>query len=152
MCFAVSMDSTSKDIFIVLDKFIAAIEETKQVLRSPCVPGKSSSCLPCEYARPQRKEMLDQRLCDYKLIQSRLMRSEDELHKSYQNYHDMDFINEHETQEREAEDLVTEMNSLLNQIASAANSLKKIYYRKSTADVENISQLFPSAVTCQNSV
>ena len=122
------MDSPTKDIFNVLDEFIAAVEETKQVLQSPSVPGRTDSCCLCECApRPRRKIGH----CECELLQSRLMGSESELHRYDNKYDATVFINQPTSREKEAEGLVTEMNSLLNQISTAANSLKKIYRRRS---------------------
>lgn len=134
------MDSPSKDIFNVLDEFIAAIEETKQVLQSPCVPGRTDACCLCECARPRRKKAIAiaQGSCECGLLQSRLMGSEDELHRYDNKYDKTVFINQHTSREKEAEGLVTEMNSLLNQISCAANSLKKIYNRRSSPVIEDI--------------
>lgn len=134
------MDSPSKDIFNVLDEFIAAIEETKQVLQNPCVPGRADACCLCECVRPRRKNALDlaQKHCDCELIQSRLMGSADELHRYDNKYDQTLFFNQHTSREKEAEGLVTEMNSLLNQISSAANSLKKIYNRRSSPVIDDI--------------
>lgn len=132
------MDSPSKDIFNVLDEFIAAIEETKQVLQSPCVPGRTDACCLCECERPRRKKAIAKGPCDCELLQSRLMGSEDELHRYDNKYDQTVFINQHASREKEAEGLVTEMNSLLNQISTAANSLKKIYNRRSSPVIEDI--------------
>lgn len=127
------MDSPSKDIFNVLDEFIAAIEETKQVLQSPCVPGRIDACCLCDCERPRRKKPIAREPCDCELLQSRLMGSEDELHRYGNNKYD-----QHTSREKEAEGLVTEMNSLLNQISCAANSLKKIYNRRSSPVIDDI--------------
>lgn len=124
------MESPSKDIFNVLDEFIAAIEETKQVLQSPCVPGRICYC-----ERPRRKS----EHCDCEFLQSRLMGSEDELHRYGDNKYDKTvFFTQHTSREKEAEGLVTEMNYLLNQISTAANSLKKIYNRRSSPEIDDI--------------
>lgn len=136
--FSKNMDSPSKDIFNVLDEFIAAIEETKQVLQSPCVPGRTDACCLCECERPRRKKAIAKGPCDCELLQSRLMGSEDELHRYDNKYDQTVFINQHASREKEAEGLVTEMNSLLNQISTAANSLKKIYNRRSSPVIEDI--------------
>ena len=127
------MESTEKDIFNVLDEFIAAVEETKQVLQSPCVPGRTESCCLCDCAPRSRRKMnaVVQGHCECELLQSRLTRSENELHRYDNKYNPTLFINQHTSREKEAEGLVTEMNSLLNQIATAAISLKKIYRRRS---------------------
>ena len=69
--------------------------------------------------------------CECELLQSRLTRSENELHRYDNKYDPTLFINQHTSREKEAEGLVIEMNSLLNQIATAAISLKKIYRRRS---------------------
>lgn len=135
--FITNMDTPSKDIFNVLDEFIAAIEETKQVLQSPCVPGRPDSCCLCECERrPRKKKIVAQGPCDCELLQSHLMGSEDELDRYDNKYDQTVFINQHTSREKEAEGLVTEMNSLLNQISSAANSLKKIYHRRSSPVIE----------------
>lgn len=124
------MESPSKDIFNVLDEFIAAIEETKQVLQSPCVPRRICYC-----ERPRRKS----EPCECELLQSRLMGSEDELHRYGDNKYDKTvFITQHTSRGKEAEGLVTEMNYLLNQISTAANSLKKIYNRRSSPVIDDI--------------
>lgn len=127
------MDSPTKDIFNVLDEFIAAVEETKQVLQSPCVPGRTDSCCLCECAPRRRRKLnvLAQGPCECELLQSRLMGSESELDRYDNKYDATVFINQHTSREKEAEGLVTEMNSLLNQISTAANSLKKMYRRRS---------------------
>lgn len=129
------MDSPTKDIFNVLDEFIAAVEETKQVLKSPSVPGKAGSCCLRECAhRPRRK--LGR--CDCELLQTRMTGSESEL-RSYDSKYDATvFIDQHTSREKEAEGLVIEMNSLLNQVSTAANSLKKIYRRRSAPVVHEI--------------
>ena len=133
------MDSPSKDIFNVLDEFIAAIEETKQVLQSPCVPGRTDACCLSDCERPRRKKPISHEHCECELLQSRLMTSEDELHRYGDNkYNQTVFITQHASQEKEAEGLVTEMNYLLNQIASAANSLKKIYNRRSSPVIDDV--------------
>ena len=123
------MDSPTKDIFNVLDEFIAAVEETKQVLKSPSVPGRTDSRCLCECAvqRPRRK--LGH--CECGLLQSRLIGSESELHRYDNKYDETVFINQHTSREKGAEGLVTEMNLLLNQISTAANSLKRMYRRRS---------------------
>lgn len=133
------MDSPSKDIFNVLDEFIAAIEETKQVLQSPCVPGRTDACCLCDCERPRGKKPIAREPCDCELLQSRLMGSEHELHRYGDNKYDQTvFSTQHTSREKEAEGLVTEMNSLLNQISSAANSLKKIYNRRSSPVIDDI--------------
>lgn len=134
------MESPTKDISNVLDEFIAAVEETKQVLQSPCVPGRTDSCCLCECApRPRRKmTAVAQGPCECELLQSRLIKSENELHRYDNKYDPTVFINQHTSREKEAEGLVTEMNSLLNQISTAANSLKKIYHRRSAPVLQDI--------------
>lgn len=133
-----AMDSPSKDISNVLDEFIAAVEETKQVLQSPSVPGKTDACCLCECARPRRKKVFVHDRCDCELLQSHLMAPTGELHRYGDKYDQTMFFNQHSSREKEAEGLVTEMNSLLNQISSAANSLKKIYHRRSSPVIEDI--------------
>lgn len=134
-----NMESPSKDIFNVLDEFIAAIEETKQVLQNPCVPGRTDSCCLCDCERPRRKKPIAREPCDCELLQSHLMGSEDELHRYGDNKYDQTvFITQHTSREKEAEGLVTEMNYLLNQISTAANSLKKIYNRRSSPVIDDI--------------
>ena len=134
------MESTEKDIFNVLDEFIAAVEETKQVLQSPCVPGRIESCCLCDCAPRSRRKMnaVVQGHCECELLQSRLTRSENELHRYDNKYDPTLFKNQHTSCEKEAEGLVTEMNSLLNQIATAAISLKKIYSRRSAPLLQDI--------------
>lgn len=64
--------------------------------------------------------------------------SESEL-RSYDSKYDATvFIDQHTSREKEAEGLVIEMNSLLNQVSTAANSLKKIYRRRSAPVVHEI--------------
>ena len=123
------MDSPTKDIFNVLDEFIAAVEETKQVLKSPSVPGRTDSCCLCECAVRQPRRKLGH--CECGMLQSRLIGSESELHRYDNRYEETVFINQHTSREKEAEGLVTEMNLLLNQISTAANSLKRMYRRRS---------------------
>lgn len=123
------MESPTKDIFNVLDEFIAAVEETKQVLKSPSVPGRTDSCCLCECAVRRARRKLGH--CECGLLQSRLIGSESELHRYDNKYDETVFIDQHTSREKEAEGLVTEMNLLLNQISTAANSLKRMYRRRS---------------------
>ena len=132
------MDSPTKDIFNVLDEFIAAVEETKQVLKSPSVPGRRDSCCLCECESAVRRTRKKLGHCECGLLQSRLIGSESELHRYDNKYDATVFINQHTSREKEAEGLVTEMNLLLNQISTAANSLKKMYRRRSAPALHEI--------------
>lgn len=130
------MDSPTKDIFNVLDEFIAAVEETKQVLRSPSVCGKTGSCCLCE-CKPGSRRKLGHN-CECNLLQTQLVGSEGELHRLDKKQYATLFFNQHSSREKEAEGLVTEMNSLLNQISTAADSLKKMYRRRSAPVLHDI--------------
>lgn len=128
------MESPTKDIFNVLDEFIAAVEETKEVLRSPSVSSKTNSCRERERKPGTRRDLGCN--CECNLLQRRLAGSEGELHRFDQKLDAT--LSFDEGSSREAEGLVTEMNSLLNQISSAATSLKKMYHRRSAPVMHDI--------------
>ena len=52
------------------------------------------------------------------------------------SFDETDFLVEHETQEEKAKGLVFEMETLLNKLSTAASSLKVIYRRRSTEDIQ----------------
>ena len=117
-------------IFDALDEFIAAVEETKEILQSPTVPGR------CESADLFLEK--NDTLRDLRSFPNRPSQSEGDLRfckrKRY-SFDETDYDNKIKTQEKKSAGLVYEMNTLLNQLSSAASSLKDIYKRRSSTDL-----------------
>lgn len=118
-------------VFDALDEFIAAVEETKEILQSPTVPGRSESAdifLENDTVR------------DLRSFSKRPSHSEGDLrfcHKPKRlSLDETDYYyDKMRVQEKKAAGLVGEMNTLLNQLSSAASSLKDIYKRRSSTDM-----------------
>ena len=128
------MDPTKKDVFNVLDQFIAAVEETKEVLQSPKAPGRPEFCCLCS-----RRKRLKRKLESIPELTPRLSASDSDISrcgcKNQSEIDETDFLVEHATQEEKAKGLVFEMETLLNQLSTAASSLKVIYRRRSSEDL-----------------
>lgn len=138
------MDTTKCDISNVIQRFITAVEETKELLKSPSVPGK-----PCCFClKPQRK----MGIAGFSSLSSES--DPGTLHQicsPSEETDEIDFAFEHTLQERQAQGLVTEMDSLLTQISSAANSLKTIYLRRSSTDCD-VGALKEERITTTNTM
>lgn len=124
-----------KNVFDVLDEFIVAVEETKEVLQSPKAPGRPEFCCLCRKRERHRKK-----LESIPEFVPRLSASEGDISRcsctNQLSFDETDFLIEHETQEEKAKGLVFEMETLLNKLSTAASSLKVIYRRRSTEDIQ----------------
>lgn len=129
------MNHPKKNVFDVLDEFIAAVEETKEVLQSPKAPGRPEFCCLC-----LKRERLRRKLESIPEFVPRLSVSDGDISrcgcKKQADGDETDFFVEHESQEEKAKGLVFEMETLLNKLSTAASSLKVIYRRRSSEYIQ----------------
>ena len=131
------MDAPKQDFPDVIEKFITAVEETKELLKSPSVPGRHNRPL----SEKTRRKV---GVCELSPLSRRLAESDpgclNEVTTKLLKEKAMDesdgVLGCEAHQEQHAQGLVCEMDFLLSQISNAASCLKTIYLRRSSSDYD----------------